>query len=71
MSCPEMPEYITSAGRLHRLSLLRVISFDEAGVPEELLYIPPERMVELGDNDEFMTAYLPVEMTRPVTEETL
>lgn len=53
-------------GTLERycMGVFRVLTKDEKGRPEECVFLPEDRIVELNKNggDEFMTAFVPVDL---------
>lgn len=66
------PEILNVYGKMYKLCVFRVETFDENGIPEECTFIPDDRVVELSDDKSknfFMTAYVPrVMLTRKPTE---
>lgn len=61
MARPKKPSELikTKSGEWYKLTVFRIVDKDEFGRPENCVMIPDDRVVEVDDGDEFMTAYVP------------
>lgn len=60
-----MPEKIMVMGMQHRLTVFQIISKDGDGIPLECEMIRDRKTVGIEGGEEFMIAYIPVQMHRP------
>lgn len=63
----DLPKRIDQHGKSFKLTVFRIESFDEDGLPENCTLVPDDRTIELSQDKEknqLMLCYVPVVMLR-------
>ena len=65
-----LPEILVpfKGGDRYKLVVFKVLSVDPLGIPNRLQLILDHQTVELKGDEEFMTGYIPLHMTKPKKE---